>query len=158
MSVGIGGCKLQGGLVGLNGFLHPAGFIQYVAQVEVRQGIPWIGLDGLTVVPLRQRKVLAVVVKRTEINVGRGVIGFDRQHSVVFGDGFALGGGIFFKSDAAGKTGGRLSLPDTRLGSRDRRRGDYLLAGREIHQELAGNRLEKLAIVAKGYSPLTDRK
>ena len=33
--VGVGGSQLKSGLIGLNGFLHTAGLVEHVAQVEV---------------------------------------------------------------------------------------------------------------------------
>src|SRR3954454_12101488 len=94
--VRIGGSKLNSDLVGLNRFLYASGFVEHVAQIEISQGVAWIGLDGLPIVLFREPEFLPVVVKRPQIDVGRGVGRLQIKNLVISRDRFGLEIGVFF--------------------------------------------------------------
>ena len=146
--VGVGGRELDGGLVGGNGFLHPSGFVEHVPQVEVGEGIAGIDLDGRAVVLLGEQVFLPVVVERAQVDVRGGVIGIHVQNLQVNGDGFALGRGVFFEHDAAGKQVGDVGDDQFRPGAG--RAGYNFFFGSEIEHELSRDGLKQVAVVAKG--------
>src|ERR1017187_4028694 len=50
VGVGVGGSQLQGGLVRKNSFLHAAGLVEHVAEIEVSERVARVGFNGLAVV------------------------------------------------------------------------------------------------------------
>src|SRR5436305_12398755 len=72
MSIGIGGRQLDRGLVGRNRFLHSAGFVEHVAEIEISQRVPRINLDRRAIELLGGRVFLAVVIKSPKIDVSGG--------------------------------------------------------------------------------------
>ena len=104
MRVGVRRGELQGSLVGLDCFLHAAGFVEHIAQIEVRERVARIGFDGLAVVLLGEHEILAIVIERSQIDVRRRVVGLDFENLMIRGDGVRLGAGIFFQSECRAKT------------------------------------------------------
>src|SRR5271165_2252490 len=141
--VGVSRSQLQSGLVGLNRFFDAAGFVEDIAQIEVSECVSRVGFDGLAVVAFGEYKILAVVVEGAQIDVSRGMRGFDIEHLVIGGDGLALSVGVFFQRDATGEPGGDFGLPRARLMSGNRRAGHDALALGEIHKKLAGDGFEQ---------------
>ena len=72
--IGVGGSQLDGRSVGSDGILDPAGLVQHVAQIEVRQRIARIGLDRQAVMLLGGDKILTVVIQRAQVDVCSGVV------------------------------------------------------------------------------------
>ena len=70
---------MQCDLVDLDRFLNASSFVENVAQIEVSQGIPRIGIDRLAVVRFRLQVILRVVVKRAQIDVRGCVIRLEFQ-------------------------------------------------------------------------------
>src|SRR5579871_1236361 len=68
MSVGVGGSEQQGGFVRADRIRHAAGFIEHVAQIEIGQGVSRINVNGATIVLLRARVFLTVVIKRAQVD------------------------------------------------------------------------------------------
>ena len=77
--VGVGGSELQGGLVSNNGFLHAAGLVEHVAEIEVSEGVARVGFNRLAVMLFREGEILAVVVERAQIDVRRRVRRLDSR-------------------------------------------------------------------------------
>ena len=101
--VGVGRSQLQGSLVGLNRFLHASGLVEHVAQIEVGERVARIGFEGLAIIRLSKREILAVVIKRAQINVRGRVNRLDFEDLVIGRDRVGLGRGISSEGDAAGE-------------------------------------------------------
>ena len=99
MRVGVGGGQLDRHFVGLNRFLDASGFIENVAQIEISKSVPGIGLYGAAVVLFCQREILAIVVKRSKIDVSCGVRRFELKNALVSFHRFGLRGRIVFQRD-----------------------------------------------------------
>src|SRR5205085_288631 len=83
MRIGVCGRQRDGGVIRLSGLFHPAGFIENVAQVEVAKRIAAVNFDGLAVVTLGGRKILPIVVERSEVNVSGGVRRIELKNALV---------------------------------------------------------------------------
>jgi hypothetical protein len=108
-------------------------------------------------VPLGEDELLTIVVERAQIDVRGRVCGIDFEHLMIGGERLGLGRGILFERNAASEPSCALSFARSGLVPWDRRAGDNFFSLRKIHEELAGNRLEQLAIVAEGYAMLASR-
>ncbi len=83
VGVGVGGSELHCHLISLDALLYAAGLVENIAQIEIGQRVAGIGLQRGAVVLLGQREVLAIVVKRTEIDVCRGVVRLKFENALI---------------------------------------------------------------------------
>ena len=97
-------------------------------------------------------KILAIVVERSQVDVGRRVVGSQLEYSVIGGDRITMSIRIFLKCDAAREPGTDLVLVGDRLrpGPTDRCAGHNFLALGKIHQELSRDGLQQLAAMTEG--------
>src|SRR2546428_1243590 len=158
MGIGVGGGKLQCGVISLNGFSHAAGFVEYVAKVKICQGIPRINFNCSPVMLLCQRVFLPVVVKRAQVDVSGGVIGIKLQHALVGLNRKGMLAGIFLQSDPTGKQFSNISGRGFGFYNRDLRAAYYTLLGGKVEHELAGNGLNQLALMAESDPMMARRK
>src|SRR5262249_54922826 len=105
--VSVGGSQGDGRLVGANRVGQAPGLVQHIAQVEVGQRIARIDLYRLAVKTLGLNVVVAVVVKRSQVDVGGSVGRIKVDALFVVFNRLQLGARIFLQRDAAGKEVGR---------------------------------------------------
>jgi hypothetical protein len=151
MRVGVGGSELQGGVIRLDGLVHAAGLIQNVAQIEVRQRVTRIDLDGAAVVFFRQRILPPVVAQSSQIDVRRCVLGVEFQNIFIRRNRHQLLAGIFFEGDPAREKLGHILGSRLRSFGRNGSAGNHLFLGSEIEHKLSGDRLQHLAFMTEGY-------
>src|SRR5262249_56281896 len=99
VGVSVGRCQRDSVLVRANAVSQAAGFVQHVTQIEISQRVLGIHLDGFTVITLGQQVVVAIVVKRSQIDVSSCMRGVKFHTFYVGSDGFFLSGWSFFPTN-----------------------------------------------------------
>jgi hypothetical protein len=79
------------------------GLVEHIAEIEVRQRIARIGFDGRAIVLFGQSVFLAIVVKRSQIDMSRGVGRIAFQNFQVGRDSFRVRVRVLFERNAAGE-------------------------------------------------------
>src|SRR5437764_5282481 len=105
-----------------------------------------------------ESELVAIVIKRTQVNVRRRMLRLNFENLMVGGNGVGLSAGILFQCNAPRKPGRDLVLAWSGLGARHRCSGHNFLALGKIHKELARNRLQQFALMTKRYAVLGSRR
>src|SRR5581483_10083214 len=148
VGVGVGRGEQQRGLIRLDRLFHPAGLVQHITYVEISQCVAGIGLDRLAVMPFCQTVVLAVVVKRAQVDVRGGMAGIEFQDLLVSSDRLRLRARIFFQRHSASEVLGRGfgHMDSVHLGGYH-----FMIRGSEVHHELPRDGLHGMSLVTEGH-------
>src|SRR6266571_5831350 len=107
---------------------------------------------------LRRFIILAIVVERAEIDVGRSMFRIKLQNSFVGSDRLQLVARIFLQCHSAGKHFSHVyghGLVRRCRASRYRNTCYYLLAGRKVEYELTSDGLQKLSVMSESHPVMT---
>ena len=102
--------------------------------------------------------ILAIVVERAEVNVGRSMFRIKLQNPLVGSNRLQLVARILLQRHSAGKHFSHIyghGLVRSGRASRYRDACYYLLAGRKIEHELASDRLQELSVMSESYPVMT---
>ena len=75
--VSISGCQLYSCAIGRNGIVYATRFVKHVTQIEIRQSVTRVGFNREPVMLFGRNKILAVVIKRAEVDM-RGCVALAR--------------------------------------------------------------------------------
>ena len=103
VSVGVGGGQRNGLTISFHRFGQASSLIEHVAQIKIGQSVARVGFDGGAIMLFCRSVIAAIVKERAQVDMCRGVRRLQLQRLLVAGDGFELGGGIFFKRNALGE-------------------------------------------------------
>ena len=81
--VRVGGRQLQRRQVGFDRISHTPGLLEHISQIKMRQGISRIYPQRLAIVLFGRFVILAVVIKRAQIDVSGSVFRIKLQHALI---------------------------------------------------------------------------
>src|ERR1035438_10025092 len=127
------------------------------SEIEIGKRRARGGFNGLAIMLFGESEILAVVIKRTQIDMRSRVGSLDFEHLMIRGNGLRLSVGILFEGDASREPCRSFVLAGTGLGLWHGRGGQDFLALGKIHQELTCDRLQQPALVAESHAVLRRR-
>src|SRR5580692_7239760 len=151
--VGVSGRQLDGGSISGDCILNIAGFVEYVAQIEVGERIARVGSNSSAIMLLGGSEILAVVIQSSQVDMSCGVLRLDLQHAKIGADRLVMSRRMLFHGDAVAKElsdifqisdGLDLVIGDDGIG------GNQRADRSEVHDELAGDGLDRVAFMTIG--------